>query len=110
MAVAIRIKLADLLSILMEKQPVVHDSHTRQVRLFSIAPAKAVRRPLNREIEEDMGAFKAFLLNGPARRDDLEMELNMSDGACLHRPNLLKERGALIDLLGDEYGLLEGAQ
>jgi len=104
MAAAIRIKLADLLSILMEKQPVIHDSHTRQVRLFSIAPAKAVRRPLNREIEEDLEAIKAFLLNGPARRDDLEMELNMSNGAVLRRLNLLKENGMVVDLPGHKYG------
>ncbi|MCK9440246.1 MAG: hypothetical protein M0Q13_02335 [Methanothrix sp.] len=110
MAAAIRIKLGDLLSILMEKPPVVHDSHTRQVRLFSTASAKAERRPLNRAIEEDLEAIKAFLLNGTARRDDLEMELNMSDHAVLHRLDLLKERGVLIDLPGDKYGILGGRQ
>ncbi|MFZ2472755.1 MAG: hypothetical protein WAW52_12560 [Methanothrix sp.] len=111
MAAAIRIKLGDLLSILMEKQPVVHDSHTKQARLFAAAPAKAERRPLNLEIMKDLEVIKAYLMtSGPARRIDLEMELNFSSGAVLQRLNLLKERGVLIDLPGDKYGIPGGRQ
>jgi len=111
MAAAIRIKLGDLLSILMEKPPVIHEPRTRQIKLFPTAPApvKAERCPLNLEIEKDLVAIKAYLLNGPAKRDDLEMELNMSGGAVLHRLHLLKARGVVIDLPGYRYQLGEAA-
>ena len=103
MAAAIRIKLADLLSILMEKPPVVNESRTKQIRLF----ATAERRPLNRGIEEDLEAIKAHLQNGPARRSDLEMEFNMSDKAVLRRLGMLKARGVVVDLPGHSYQLKE---
>ena len=99
MAAAIRIKLADLLSILMEKPPVANESRTRQIRLF----ATAERRPLN--LEKDLEAIKAYLQNGPARRSDLEMELNMSDKAVLRRLGMLKARGVVVDLPGHSYQL-----
>lgn len=109
MAAAIRIKLSDLLSILMEKPPVVHEPHTRQIKLPKAAPVKAERRPLNLEIEKDLEAIKAYLLNGPARRSDLDMALNMSDAAVLRRLHLLKERGVVVGLSGHRYQLGEAA-
>lgn len=109
MAAAIRIKLGDLLSILMEKPPVAHEPRTRQIELFTTAPAKVERRPLNPEIEKDLAAIRAYLLNGPARRSDLETELNISNGAVLHRLHLLKESGVVVDLSGHRYKLGEAA-
>jgi biotin operon repressor len=109
MAAAIRIKLSDLLSILMEKPPVIHEPRTRQIRLPKAAPAKAERRHLNLETEKDLEAIKAYLLNGPVRRSELEMELNLSSGAVLHRLNMLKARGVVIDLPGYRYKLGEAA-
>ncbi len=109
MAAAIRIKLSDLLSLLMEKPPANHEPRARQIKLFSPAPAKAERRPLNLAIEEDLEAIKTYLLNGPARRSDLEMELNLSDGAVLHRLRKLKARGVVVDLPGHRYKLGEAA-
>jgi hypothetical protein len=109
MAAAIKIKLSDLLSILMEKPPVIHEPRTRQIRLPKASPAKAERRPLNLEIEKDLEAIKAYLLNGPARRCDLELVLNLSDGAVLHRLSKLKARGVVIDLPGHRYKLGEAA-
>lgn len=109
MAAAIRIKLGDLLSILMEKSHVGHEPHARQIKLFPTAPARAERRPLNLEIEKDLEVIKAYLLNGPAQRRDLEMELNLSDGAVLHRLHLLKARGVVVDLPGHSYKLGEVA-
>jgi biotin operon repressor len=107
MAAAIRIRLADLLSILMEKPPAAHEPRTRQIKLFKAAPVKAERRPLNLEIEKDLEAIKAYLLNGPARRSDLEMALNMSNGAILRRLSILKTRGVVVDLHGHGYQLGE---
>jgi hypothetical protein len=109
MAAAIKIKLADLLSILMEKPPANHEPRARQIKLFQTAPAKAERRPLNLEIEKDLEAIKAYLLNGPARRSDLEMVLNLSDGAVLHRLSKLKARGVVGDFPGHRYKLGEAA-
>jgi hypothetical protein len=109
MAAAIRIKLSDLLSILMEKPPVIHEQRTRQIKLFKAAPANAERRPLNLEIEKDLEAIKAYLLNGPAQRSDLDMVLNLSDGAVLRRIHLLKERGVVVGLPGHRYQLREAA-
>jgi hypothetical protein len=109
MAAAIRIKLSDLLSILMEKPPAAHEPRTGQIKLFKAAPVKAERRPLNMEIEKDLEAIKAYLLNGPARRSDLDMVLNMSDGAVLRRLHLLKERGVVVDLPVHRYQLREAA-
>jgi Mn-dependent DtxR family transcriptional regulator len=82
MPTAIRIKLADLLIILME-----------------------VRRPLDPEIEKDLETIKQHLLtSGPARTRDLAMELHMSYGAAIHRLNLLKDRGLIVDLPDHKYG------
>jgi hypothetical protein len=67
MAAAIRITLADLLRILTEKVPVVQEPRTRQIK------AKAESCPLNLEIEKDLAAIRAYLLNGPAQRSDLDM-------------------------------------
>ena len=103
MAAAIRIKLADLLSILMEKPPAVNESRTKQIRLF----ATAERRPLNRGIEEDLEAIKAYLQNGPARRSDLEMELNMSKDSVLRRLGMLRAAGEIVSLPDRGYQLRE---
>jgi Mn-dependent DtxR family transcriptional regulator len=82
MPAAIRIKLADLLPILMES------------------------RPLNPETEKELETIKQFLTtSGPARSRDLALELNMSDGAVSHRLRLLKERGVVVDLPDHKYGL-----
>ena len=108
MVAVIRIKLADLLRILMEKPHAVHESHARQIELFAAAPAKAESRPLNLEITKDLEAIKAYLMtSGPARRTDLEMELNFSSGAVLHRLSMLKEMGVVIDMPGHNYQLRE---
>ena len=103
MAAAIRIKLIDLLKIIAEKPAMQHKSRTRQIRLFATAPAKAERRPLN--LEKDLEAIKAYLLNGPARRNDLEMEFNMSDKAVLRRLGMLKARGEVVSLPDHSYQL-----
>jgi hypothetical protein len=99
MAAAIRIKLADLLRILTEKPPAAHEPRTRQIK------AKAEPRPLNAEIEKDLGAIREYLLAGPARRCDLEFQFNLSDKATLHRLHLLMERGVVVDLPGHRYQL-----
>ena len=105
MAAAIRIKLIDLLKIIAEKPAMQHESRTRQIRLFATAPAKAERRPLNLEIEEDLEAIKAYLQNGPVRRSDLEMELNMSDDAVLRRLGALKAAEEVVSLPDHSYQL-----
>jgi hypothetical protein len=107
MAAAIRIKLIDLLKILTDKTPKEHQPHTKQIRLFATAPVKAERHPLNLELEGDLELVKAYLRNGPARRSDLEMELNFSRGAVLHRLSMLRERGMIVDLPNYHYGLKE---
>jgi biotin operon repressor len=104
MAAAIRIKLGDLLSLLMETPHAAHEPRVRQTKLFTTTPES---RPLNLEMEKDLAAIKAYLLNGPARRSDLEMELNMSNSAVLHRLHQLKARGAVVDLPGHQYKLVE---
>jgi Mn-dependent DtxR family transcriptional regulator len=81
MAAAIRIKLVDLLPILMES------------------------RPLNPETEKELETIKQFLVtSGPARARDLAMVLHLSDGAVIHRLNLLKEMGDIVDLPDHKYG------
>lgn len=101
MAAAIRIKLADLLRILTEKAPVVHEPRTRQVKLPKATPAKA-------EIEKDLGAIREHLLAGPAKRSDLDIVLTLSEDATLRRLHLLMERGVVVDLPGHMYGIPEG--
>jgi uncharacterized membrane protein len=105
MAASIKIKLSDLLSILMERPPVIHEPRARQIKLAA-SPEPC---PLNAGMEEDLEAIKAYLLNGPARRSDLEMELNMSNGAVLRRLHMLKKRGVVVDLPGHNYNLREAA-
>jgi hypothetical protein len=104
MAAAIRVKLADLLSILMEKPPVAHEPQTRQIKMTT--PLE--RRPLSVEVEKDLEAIKEYLLAGPARRSDLEFQFTLSNSAVLHRLHLLMERGVVVDLPGHMYGIPEG--
>jgi hypothetical protein len=103
MAASIKIKLSDLLSILMERPPVIHEPRARQIKL-STPP-----EPCPLKMEEDLEAIKAYLLNGPVRRSDLEMVLNMSNGAVLRRLHLLKKRGVVVDFPGHNYKLREAA-
>lgn len=92
MAAAIRITLADLLKIIAETPPVRRRS----------TPA---HRPTSPDILADLEAIKAYLQNGPARRSDLEMELNMSDDAVLRRLGALKAAGEVVSLSDHSYQL-----
>ncbi|MDD4579583.1 MAG: hypothetical protein PHF80_02800 [Methanothrix sp.] len=92
MAAAIRIKLADLLKIIAE---------TPTIRRRS-TPA---HRPTSPDILADLEAIKAYLQNGPVRRSDLEMELNMSDDAVLRRLGVLKAAGEVVSLPDHSYQL-----
>jgi len=92
MAAAIRIKLADLLKIIAE---------TPTIRRRS-TPA---HRPTSPDILADLEAIKAYLQNGPSRRSDLEMELNMSDDAVLRRLGVLKAAGEVVSLPDHSYQL-----
>ena len=95
MAAAIRIKLADLLKILSEQPPSACRRSTTQ------------KHPL---VEKDIEIIRQHLQSGPIGRRDLELELNMSRSAILHRLDLLKERGIIVDLPDHHYGLRELAQ
>ena len=92
MAAAIRITLADLLKIIAETPPVRRRS----------TPA---HRPTSPDILADLEAIKAYLQNGPVRRSDLEMELNMSDDAVLRRLGALKAAGEVVRLPDHSYQL-----
>lgn len=92
MAAAIRITLADLLKIIAETPPVRRRS----------TPA---HRPTSPDILADLEAIKAYLQNGPVRRSDLEMELNMSDDAVLRRLGVLKAAGEVVSLPDHSYQL-----
>lgn len=86
MVTAIRIKLIDLLKILSDR------------------PSKTAG-PL---VEGDLEAIRRHLQNlGPKGKKDLAMELHMTDHAVLHRLNMLKDRGIVVDLHHHEYGLRE---
>ena len=92
MAAAIRITLADLLKIIAETPPVRRRS-------------TVTHRPTSPDILADLEAIKAYLQNGPARRSDLEMELNMSDKAALRRLGMLKAAGEVVSLPDHSYQL-----
>lgn len=87
----IRIRLIDLLKILAEP------------------PARSTR-PRAPLVEKDLEAIKLFLqTSGPARRSDLEFQFScLSRSAILHRLDMLKERGEVVDLPGDVYGVARG--
>ena len=86
MAAAIRIKLADLLKIIAETPPVKH-------------------RPTSPDILADIEAIREYLQAGPARRSDLEMELDMSGDAVLRRLGMLRAAGEVVSLPDHSYQL-----
>jgi Mn-dependent DtxR family transcriptional regulator len=88
MAASIRIKLADLLKIMAETPPVRH-------------------RPTSPDILADLEDIKAYLQNGPARRSDLEAELDMSGDAVLRRLGMLKAAGEIVNLPDHSYQFVE---
>jgi uncharacterized membrane protein len=103
MPAVLRLKLIDLLRVLSDKAPKEKESHTRQIKL--IEPRRKERVPLNLGLKEDLEAIKAYLQNGPARRQDLEMELHYSSGVVLRRLHMLKEMGEVINLPNHGYGI-----
>ena len=94
MAAAIRIKLADLLKIIAETPPVRRRS-------------TVTHRPTSPDILADLEAIKAYLQNGPVRRSDLEMELNMSKDSVLRRLGMLRAAGEIVSLPDRGYQLRE---
>jgi len=93
MPCAIRIKLIDLLKILSERPS---------------GETAARHLPF---LEKDLEAVKAYLqTSGPVASKDLAADFSISKGATLRRLNLLRERGVLINLPGDKYGILGGRQ
>ena len=109
MAAVLRIKLIDLLRILLDRSPAAHEPNIRQRRLFTspVTASKTERSPL----EEDLAAIKQYLqTSGPAGKRDLAMVLNMGGSTMLHRLNLLKEHGVVVDLPGHKYELAGVAQ
>lgn len=85
MAACIRIRLVDLLSILMEK------------------PKTRAPRPSTPGMEKDLDSIKEILESGPARRRDLEFELSMSGDAVLRRLHILMDKGILITIPDHKY-------
>ena len=92
MAAAIRITLADLLKIIAETPPVRRRS----------TPA---HRPTSPDILADLEAIREYLQNGPARRSDLEMELDMSGDSVLRRLGMLRAAGEVVSLPDHSYQL-----
>jgi hypothetical protein len=124
MAAVIRIRLIDLLKILCEPLP-------KEVRTKSNSPSRAKLVVVEKRVEvaprkysasqdkpktcemwansideRELEAISQCLqYAGPAKRWDLQLGLNMSEKAILHRLDLLKERGVVEDLPGYRYGL-----
>ncbi|MDD1762262.1 MAG: hypothetical protein LUQ59_08510 [Methanothrix sp.] len=93
MAAAIRIKLADLLKIIAEAPMVRRNS-------------SATHRPTSPDILADLEAIREYLQNGPVRRSDLEMELDMSGDAVLCRLGMLRAAGEVVSLPDHSYQLV----
>jgi len=109
MAAVIRMKLIDLLNILSfsDQRAVIPSKSKLQSRTIQHQKTTGPRQLID---EADLRAIHKFLKNGNVTRRDLEFELNMSGAAVLRRLEMLREKGFVEHLPGNQYGLIEEAK
>ncbi len=108
MAAVLRIKLADLLTVLasdlsprIEKNDPFEESGPSQKTFTQLGfigfrprarPKKPAKPNMGSKIDEqELRAIQKYLSSGPASRDDLEFALSMTSSAVLYRLAVLKE-------------------
>jgi hypothetical protein len=105
MAIAIRIKLADLLEVMSRSNAEVlrnMPQKTEQTRFTGLC----------QKIGEDtLTDIQEYLQStGPKKRRELEYKFSMSRNAVLRRLAVLKQRGTIVQLPENCYGPKEGPQ
>lgn len=119
MAAVLRIKLADLLAVLLELPPKAQDvadppqSNFTQLKLIGFRPGGGATKPVTPNMspkvdEQDLRIVQKYLRHGPASREDLEFHLNMSSSMVLRRLKMLKERGVVEHRSHDNTYALQG--
>ncbi len=118
MAAVLRIKLADLLTVMTSDLsprpggPNPNQSAFTQLKLIGFRPVECTLKPGNPKIrseryEQELRVIQKYLRSAPASREDLEFELNMTDKAVRHRLAVLKARGVIEYRSDKTYSLKE---
>ncbi len=127
MAAVLRIKLADLLTVLVADLsprpdgPKPEQRSFTQLKLIGFRPGARPKKPADmpgarslksgnpkirsESYEQDLRVIQKYLRGGPASRDDLEFKLNMTDSAVRHRLAVLKARGVIEYRSDNTYSL-----
>jgi len=119
MAAVLRIKLADLLAVMVSdlspRAGVPAQQGFAQLTLTGQKSRdqtdKPEIRPMSTKLDDkELWAIQRYLRSGPATRKDLEFALSMSGSAILHRLKFLRQKGTVVLLTDNTYALPETLQ